>query len=65
MLKQVEEVRADVTTNMVKMNSKLDASLDMVEKIVSGGKHILFLQSFFVPFSLRLCVVPAFSLFAL
>jgi len=64
MLKQVEEVRADVTTNMVKMNSKLNASLDMVEKIVSGGKHILFLQSFFVRFSLRLCVVPAFSLFA-
>ena len=38
LIKEVEEVKADVEHNMIKMGDKLDAGLELVEKIVATGE---------------------------
>ena len=43
LIKEVDEVKADVTQNMIKMNDKLDAGLELVEKLVSSaGQHAFY-----------------------
>ena len=62
LIKEVDEVKADVASNMLQMSEKLDAGLELVEKIVAAG-DILSLSvalcrslSLCLPVSLSLCL---------
>ena len=37
LIKEVDEVKADVSNNMLQMNDKLNAGLELVEKIVNSA----------------------------